>query len=316
MREIMTVTGPIPPSALGPTLAHEHLYCDLSAHSGRSDNDVTDIAVMIGEMAPFRAAGGRTIIEVTCEGIGRDPVKLRELSESSGVQVVSGVALYDYGTWPDWARQADAGKIADFFAAEIEEGRDGVRAGVIGEIASHNATEPDPRAYELNEHEHRLFQAAAWAQRRTGAGIITHAALGRGGHAQLDALEQAGAQLTRAAIGHCDAHWHADIENDMAYYLPVLSRGAFCAFDLIGWTELMSDELRAERVAALARMGYAGQLLLSTDTCRRSQLRANGGRGFDYVFTSFLPRLRQCGVTEAQIRSMTVDAPRKLLCGE
>jgi len=315
MTDIMTVTGPISPDALGATLAHEHLYCDLSGCSGRDDNKVTDLGAMVGEMEPFRAAGGRSIIEMTCEGIGRNPAKLRELSIASGVPIVSGVALYVVDAWPAWAREADVETIADFFIREMETGTDGVRAGVIGEIASHNGPTPDPRVYRLDALEQRLFQAAALAQRRTGAGIITHASLGRGGHAQLDVLERAGADLTRVAIGHCDAHWHPDIEKDLAYYLPILQRGAFCAFDMIGWNDLTPDDVRAERVAALARMGHAGRILLSTDTCRRSQLHAHGGRGFDHVFTSFLPRLRERGVTEPQIHAMMVDAPRRLLSG-
>jgi predicted metal-dependent phosphotriesterase family hydrolase len=316
MREIITVAGPIEPSVLGATLSHEHLYCDISVCSGRSDNNVTDIGVMNEELPFFLAAGGRSIIEATCEGIGRNPIKLRTLSTLSGVQIVSGIAFYDYGTWPAWARLANVGKIADFFTAQIEEGTEGVRAGVISELLSHNEPKPNPANYRLDEHELRLFRAAAQANCRTGVGIITHASLGRGGHAQLDALVQAGADPSRVAIGHCDAHWHSEADKDMAYYLPILERGAFCAFDLIGWSELMPDQARAERVAALAQMGYAGQLLLSTDTCRRSHLRINGGRGFDYLFTSFLPRLRHHGVTETQIKEMTVDAPRRLLCGQ
>lgn len=35
---VVTVTGEIKATALGPTLAHEHLYCDISVHSGRADN--------------------------------------------------------------------------------------------------------------------------------------------------------------------------------------------------------------------------------------------------------------------------------------
>jgi phosphotriesterase-related protein len=294
MPEIVTVTGPIQPSALGVTLAHEHLYCDLSKHSGRDDNDLTDIAVMIAEM---------------------DPVKLRQLSEASGVQVVSGIAFYDHRTWPAWAQHANADDIADFLVAQTEEGTDGVRAGVIGELFSHNEPEPDPQAYRLNEPEVRLFQAAARAQRRTGVAIMTHAALGRGGHAQLAVLDRAGADLSRVAIGHCDAQWHSDAERDLAYYLPILEQGAFCAFDLVGWNDLMPDELRAQRIASLVQMGYAERILISSDTCRRTQLHANGGRGLDYVLTSFLPRLQNHGVTQPQITSMTVDSPRKLLCG-
>ena len=128
-------------------------------------------------------------------------------------------------------------------------------------------------------------------------------------------LEQAGADLSRVAIGHCDAHWYANPDRDLDYYLPILERGAFCSFDLIGWTELAPDVIRAERIAALVRLGYARQIVLGSDTCRRSQLRANGGRGLDFLWTGFLPRLRELGVAESDIGAMLVDAPRRLLAG-
>jgi phosphotriesterase-related protein len=96
----------------------------------------------------------------------------------------------------------------------------------------------------------------------------------------------------------------------------MLRRGALCSFDLIGWTESVSDALRADWITELVRLGYERQILLSTDTCRRSHLHANGGRGYDYLWTSFLPRLLRRGVTQAQIESMLVAAPRRLLAGD
>jgi phosphotriesterase-related protein len=143
--------------------------------------------------------------------------------------------------------------------------------------------------------------------------ISTHAALGRAGHAQLDVLEKAGANLERVAIGHCDAHWHEDAELDLPYYLPILKRGAYCQFDLVGWTELAPDTVRADRIAALASLGHAHKLLLSSDTCRLSQLHRHGGRGFDYLWTVFQSELRRRGVTAPQWRAMLVHAPRALL---
>jgi phosphotriesterase-related protein len=310
---VMTVTGDVPGDQLGPTAVHEHLYCDISVHSGRADNILTHVPLMVDELAHVRQAGGRTIVDVTPEGIGRAPAMLKALSEGSGVQVVSGIAFYTEDTYPTWVRGASEPKIADYFVREIEEGRDGVRAGLIGELASHNEERPDPAAYRLTEGEAHVFRAAALAQRRTGAAITTHASLGRGGHAQLAVLEQAGADLSRVAIGHCDAHWHANPDLDLAYYLPILERGAYCSFDLIGWTELAPDEVRAERIAALVRLGYACQIVLGSDTCRRSQLRANGGRGLDFIWASFVPCLRAHGVAESDIGNMLVDAPRRLL---
>ena len=312
---VMTVTGEVPGDQLGPTAVHEHLYCDISVHSGRADNILTDVPLMVDELAHVRQAGGRTIVDVTPEGIGREPAMLKALSEGSGVQVVSGIAFYTEDTYPTWVRGASESEIADYFVREIEEGRDGVRAGLIGELASHNAERPDPAAYRLTEGETHVFRAAALAQRRTGVAITTHAALGRGGHAQLAVLEAAGADPARVAIGHCDAHWHANPDLDLAYYLPILERGAYCSFDLIGWTELAPDEVRAERIAALVRLGYARRIVLGSDTCRRSQLRANGGRGLDFLWTSFLPRLAALGVAETDINRMLADAPRRLLAG-
>jgi predicted metal-dependent phosphotriesterase family hydrolase len=312
---VMTVTGQALGERLGPTSMHEHLYCDISVQSGREDNILTDVRVMVDELAYLRRAGGCTVVDVTPEGIGRNPAMLKAISEGSGVQVVSGIAFYTEETYPDWVRGSTEAQVADYFVREIEEGQDGVCAGLIGELASHNEAQPEPAAYRLTEAESHVFRAAAQAQRRTGVAITTHASLGRGGHAQLAVLERAGADLRRVAIGHCDAHWHADPDQDLNYYLPILERGAFCSFDLIGWSALAPDDVRAERVAALTKLGYARQIVLGSDTCRRSQLRANGGRGLDFLWTSFLPRLRARGVAEADIVGMLVDAPRRLLAG-
>jgi len=310
---ITTVTSDIPASKLGATLAHEHLYCDIEIHSHRPDNKMMDVPLITAELSWFRRAGGISIVEVTPEGIGRDAVKLREISEASGVQIVSGIAFYDQTTYPLWVRSAPADRIADYFVRHIEEGHHGVRAGILGELMSHNEVEPNPTGYRLEPLEKNVFVAATIAQRRTGVAISTHASLGRGGHAQLEVLEAAGADLSRVAIGHCDAHWHEDILKDMAYYLPILERGAYCQFDMIGWEQLAPDEIRAERIAALVQLGHAAKITLATDTCRLSQLHANHGRGYDYLWTTFLPRLRRLGVSESQIETMLVDAPRNLL---
>lgn len=310
---VTTVTGPIAAGMLGPTLIHEHLCCDLSRFSGKTDNMLTDTELIAAEMRFFIAAGGRSIVEVTPDGIGRNPSALRKISESSGVQIVSGIAFYDEATYPDWLRRAKIGEIADYILRQIEDGQDGVRAGLIGELMSHNEPAPNPSGYRLHELEQRVFKAAALVQKRTGLAITTHASLGRAGHAQLDALEAGGANLGKVAIGHCDAHWHVDAQNDLNYYLPILRRGAFCQFDLIGWSELAPDDIRADRIAALVGLGYERQILLATDTCRSSQLYANGGRSYDFLWQSFLPRLRDRGISDRQIHSMLVETPRRLL---
>ncbi len=62
---VVTATGPLHADQLGPTLAHEHLYCDISPQSKKADNMVTNPALMAREKGCFAAAGFRSIIEVT-----------------------------------------------------------------------------------------------------------------------------------------------------------------------------------------------------------------------------------------------------------
>jgi phosphotriesterase-related protein len=102
----------------------------------------------------------------------------------------------------------------------------------------------------------------------------------------------------------------------MDYYLPILKRGACVQFDLIGWNRewagIMTDDIRAHRLSSLVSQDYSSQLLLSTDTCRLSQLHYYGGRGYDYVWTHFLPLLRAQGITAYQIETILISNPSRL----
>ena len=182
------------------------------------------------------------------------------------------------------------------------------------EIASHNESgHADWRRYALYASERDLFAGAAQAQRRTGLAVTTHASLGRGGVAQARLLVDSGADPARVIIGHCDAHLHDDDALDLDYYEALLSLGVCLEFDLFGWEELAPDALRAQRIATLCAAGHAGRLLISTDTCRRSQLHRYGGCGFDYLFTSVIPGLRAAGVSQADVDVMTRVNPARLL---
>ena len=54
-------------------------------------------------------------------------------------------------------------------------------------------------------------------------------------------------------------------------------------------------------------------MLLSQDVCHDSQLTRYEGNGYTYLSETFLPRLRAAGVTDAEIETMTVANPRRLL---
>jgi phosphotriesterase-related protein len=68
-----------------------------------------------------------------------------------------------------------------------------------------------------------------------------------------------------------------------------------------------------DNLRELLARGHVERILLSQDVCHDSQLRRYGGNGYTYLADAFLPRLRAAGVSDDEIRTMTVDNPRRLL---
>jgi phosphotriesterase-related protein len=311
-----TVLGEVDPAELGVTLMHEHPIHRLSIHSGKADNTMVDVDLAAQELTIFRQAGGGTVCDVTPVNVGRDPAALQEVSRRSGVHIVSALGLYQIEVWSDQMLAMSRDELADYLVRDADGETSGVRAGFIGEIASHNELDhADWRKYRLWDKEVEIFEAVTDAQRRTGLFVSTHASMGRHGVAQLRVIADAGGDTSRVIIGHCDAQAHDDPALDFDYYDELLNFGAMLEFDLFGWPGVFGhdDSLRIARLAELVRRGHGDRLLLSTDTCRLSQMHANGGRGFDYVFAYIIPALRDAGVLEADIRQMTVTNPARVL---
>ena len=64
-----------------------------------------------------------------------------------------------------------------------------------------------------------------------------------------------------------------------------------------------------ELLCELLGRGHVERILLSQDVCHDSQLARYGGNGYTYLARTFLPRLREAGVSDAEIDTMTVDQP-------
>ncbi|MGH9383497.1 MAG: hypothetical protein ACRD2N_04325 [Vicinamibacterales bacterium] len=66
-------------------------------------------------------------------------------------------------------------------------------------------------------------------------------------------------------------------------------------------------------VMALVEAGYAAHLLLSSDFAVARSLKKNGGPGIGQTATVFGPMLREAGMSEAMLRQILVDNPRRFL---
>lgn len=299
---VMTVLGPVEPQALGFTLTHEHLLFASYRVTGNVDALLDDEDLAIKELSRFTEAGGRTLVEMTNGGLGRNPEGLRRLARASGVQVVMGCGWYKQSHYDETIFRTSTNELAANMVRDLTIGADdtGVRAGIIGEIGVEK--------HFMTASEERVLRAAARAHKQTGAAISTHAVLCPIGLDQLEILAEEGVDLRRTIIGHCDTYLRLD------YHEAILRRGAYVQFDTFGKKELyLSDEQRLLCLVELLRRGHASQILLSGDVCWRSHLHAGGGNGYDHVPVKILPALKQLGVSDEQIHLMTVENPARVL---
>eukprot|EP01052_Picozoa_sp_SAG31_P007183 SAG31_NODE_339_length_17487_cov_20.764435_9_plen_440_part_00 len=321
---VTTVLGPVPANELGLILPHEHLIFDIGQWSGRDDNVMEDADVAAEELRLFRLAGGGTVCDVTPLGLGRDVAALKKASAASGTHVVSGLGIYSDFTWPEDFRQAtEHGKVQ-----MLMDAADATCAAFFGEIATHNEPHGDWRRYALLKHEEEMLRAVGRAAVATGRAISTHASMGRAGIAQLSILAgNPEVDMRRVIIGHCDTVAHRDASLDYDYYHRILHTGATVEFDLFGWGDevmkaqtaewlpdgCMQERDRLDRLVGLVEQGWAQQLVISSDTCRKSQMASHGGRGLTFVLDRTVRELRARGVSASDIDAMTRTNMRRLL---
>ena len=243
MPPVMTVTGPVEPAELGITLPHEHVFIDL-LREYRGDGLLNDGALAIREVAAFADAGGRTIVDVTSEGLGRAPEALKRVSEETGVRIVMGSGHYRE-PYLDRARidRMSVNALADEIVHDLEVGVEGtdVRAGVIGEIACDRY---------LTAAEERCFRAAARAHKRTG---VDHHHARR---ALAGGPGAAGPASGRRRGPAARDRRPCDTVPDPAYHLELAKRGAFVQFDTIQGESEYDTRNRINWIKALVTAGF------------------------------------------------------------
>jgi phosphotriesterase-related protein len=270
---VRTVLGDISPSDLGPCDAHEHLFLDTPAQPGEEFLD-RDKAVQ--EAQSLVAAGGRSLVDWTPLGLGRDLGGLAHVARECNLHVVAATGLHRDAHYAadDPFRSATVEALADQFEAELRD-----RCGVIKAGASY---------HRLTPFEEKAFEAAAAAHTRTGAPVCVHTQHGTMGLAIVERLGMLGVPATSVVLAHVDRN------PDAPEHAETASTGAALQLDGPGRTKYWPDSTIIRLIADLADAGHADRLLLGGDTGRREMMRAyGGGPGLDYVFRRFKPRLER-----------------------
>ncbi|MBI2869980.1 MAG: phosphotriesterase-related protein [Chloroflexi bacterium] len=344
-----TVLGPVDPQDLGVVLPHEHLLFDFSVtfsepdaasekllayqpitlenvgwlrmnHDKHRDNvRLLDEDVAVSELAGYQREGGRTVIEVTPRDQGRDPAGLQRIARATGLNIVMGTSYYVARAHPreleDWTER----QIADQFIADVTVGAEGgARAGLIGEIGC---------SWPLAKREIKVLRAGAVAQRATGAPLMVHPGPDESAPAEIvQVLRDAGADLTRTIMCHmprtlfrresrlklaetgCYLEW--DAFGRGSYYY---AWGTFTKLYNRAPIVLADDPRQFDDIQDLIAAGYLKQILLSHDVCFKMQMARYGGYGYGYLLRYGVPLMRIKGMTDAQINTIMVENPARLL---
>ena len=309
--EIQTVRGAISPSDLGFTLPHEHTKVSLWHIQGRWDywELIGEEPRILEELGAYVTAGGRALVDLTLDGIGRDLPRLARISEATKLHIIGGSGWYRTAYYPPEARidHRTTDDLADEIVREFTDGVPGpngpVRPGIIGEIGTDKPW--------VTAQEERVFRAAARAAKRTGAAVTTHAVQSDVGLAQLTILEDEGLDPARIVIGHCDSYPRIE------HWREIVRRGATVEADFLGMSFTPLERAGEPKVIELLKQlideGFASQIMLSQDVCHDSQLLSYGGNGYTYLQKTFLPRLLAAGVDQQTIDQMTVKNPARVL---
>lgn len=340
----MTVLGKVDTADLGITMPHEHIYIDMSVFFKEPEEIsakifakgpvtieklgvlkrnpfavldnvlLTDEETQKKEIMELKYAGGRTIVDASNIGLGRDPELLRRMSVDTGMHIIAGSGFYVEGAQSPQVMSLTVEELEEQIVSEIEKGigHSGVRAGIIGEIGI---------SQELFPFEERSLRAACRAQIKTGAPLMIH--INPWSTQGLNAMKIVEAhRIAPDKVVIC----HSDVENRKDYIYELLNKGVYLEFDNFGkemntdlWDckpgsgRFVTDWDRVYLLKEIFDRGYEKQLLFSCDICLKSLLHAYGGWGYDHVLTHIIPMLREVGVTERQIETVLVENPARWL---
>jgi len=312
---VRTVLGDVPASSLGVCDYHDHLFqvTPLLPGDELDDEDLSRL-----EAAAMVTAGVTSMIEATPAGLGRDPSAVARISAAVGLAVVHTTGAHHSGHYPEghWVREASVDLLAEYFAAEVEEGLQAGDDGVRGEVVRGLAGQPVRAGivkagagyWRINLSERRVMEAAAGAAVATGVPVMVHLEYGSAAWEVLRVLNESGLPSDRVILAHVDRN------PDPGFHRELASAGAYLGYDGMArhreWPD--SAVLECMRTVALDAAG-ASRILIGADVARRARFVSYGGMpGLAYLPERFIPRMRDVLGSETT-RRITTENPAGVL---
>jgi phosphotriesterase-related protein len=295
-RIIMTVNGPVNASETGVWLTHEHVLVDfIGADSIKPDSYNRE--EIISKVLPFlreaKKLGCNTFADCTPEYLGRDPLLLKALSDSTGLNILTNVGYYgarDNKFIPLPATAIDAELMAQLWISQWEKGiyDTGIKPGFIKIGVDKDS---------LSGFHKIIVRAAALTHLATGLTIASHTGPALPAFQELEILKSEGVS-PEAFI------WvHASSEKDIEKLVTAAKMGVWISLDKLNDKNI--DELLST-IKTLKEKGCLKRILLSHDAGWYDPAKENGGefRGFSTMFEKLIPAMKVEGFSETEIKQI------------
>jgi phosphotriesterase-related protein len=293
---IMTVNGPLSTEKTGIWLTHEHVLVDFIGADSVSPSRY-DRQKVISRILPYlrqvRDLGCRTFVECTPEYLGKDPLLLKALSDSTGMNILTNTGFYGAHNnkfIPAFAFNESAEQLSQRWISEWKNGigDTGIKPGFIK-----IAVDPD----SLSPFHKKLVRAAALTHLETGLTIASHTGPAIPAFQELEVLEQEG-------VAPSAFIWvHANLEKDLSKLVEAASRGAWISLDKLDDNDV-GEILSA--IMYLKDHNLLNKVLLSHDAGWYDPARENGGniRGYTTLFEKLIPAMQKANLTRGEINQL------------
>ena len=274
-----------------------------------------DERLALEEAQNFALVGGGTIVDVTSRGIGRDPLGLARLARATGLNVVMGASYYVPLAHPPGTENKSDEDLYSETVSDVLNGVDGtgIRSGVIGEVGI---------VAPIDDLQMRILRSAAAASIDTGCPLTIHPPLDDTGALEvMRILLDEGADAGNIVMGHLGM-----AVVDRGALAELASTGCYLQYDHFGGFEdstfqysgkgealAQNDEDRIGTLEYLAALGADDRLLASHDVCLQTHLRTYGGKGYDHMVSSIVPRMTRRGMSQELIDKIFVANPARAL---
>ncbi len=298
---MMTVKGLIDSVDAGVCLEHEHVLVDFSGadkYNPTKWNRDEVILKVLPYLQELKENGCSTFFECTPEYLGRDVSLLLELSNKTGLNILTNTGYYGASNnkyLPEQAYTLDASQLADIWTKEYESGIQGtsVKPGFIK-----IGVDPEP----LNSIHEKLVLAAGLTHMRTGLTITSHTGPASTAFQELEVLKHAGVHPSAFV-------WiHAQNEKEWSNYLKAAKMGSWISLDGLH-NENVGNY--SEMLVYLKEKKLLEKVLVSHDAGWYDPEKLKGGtyRNYNTLFEKLIPRLRSNGFSENEINQILVVNP-------